>query len=205
MSTEKANSIKKPIGSRRFADIALLDEFIFHTKDLANLWNIRNKNTLYKTLSRYEDSGLIHRIYNGLYSIGDIKNINPYLIGVKVLHGNAYISCEVVLYDAGIINQKPREITLVSLISKRFVVNDNKYRSRKLQNQFLFNNVGISIKDGVMIASVERAVADMMYFSPKKYLDAHNSKLIDWNKVKEIANEIGYNIKVPKIYDDITK
>ncbi len=197
MSTEKANLIKKPIGSKRFADIALLDETIFHAKDLANLWGIYNKNTLYKTLSRYEYSGLIHRIYNGLYSIGDIKDVNPYLIGVKVLHGHAYVSCESILYDKGIINQKPRDITLVSATSKRFTIREQKFRSRKLQNKFLFNNVGIEIVGGIMIASTERAVADMIYFSPKKYLDAYNSKLIDWNKVNEIADEIGYNIKIP--------
>jgi predicted transcriptional regulator of viral defense system len=133
MSTEKVNLIKQAIGSRRFADIALLNETIFHAKDLANLWGIRNKNTLYKTLSRYESSGLIHRIYNGLYSIGQIKDINPYLVGSKVLHGNAYVSCESILYDKGIINQKPRDITLISSISKRFKIRENKFRSRRLQ------------------------------------------------------------------------
>ena len=197
MSTEKANIDKKTRLNRRFADIALLDEEIFHTTDLANLWNIRNKNTLYKTLSRYSSQGIIHRIYNGLYSIYEMKDIDSYLLGVKILHGSAYVSTETILYDAGIINQKPREITFAGPISKRFSVGGYRYRSRKLQDKFLFNNAGIRIKDGLLTASTERAVLDMLYFSPRKYLDAYNSKLINWDKVRDLSNEIGYNIKIP--------
>ncbi len=205
MSTEKANINKKTRLNRRFADIALLDEAIFHTTDLANLWNIRNKNTLYKTLSRYSREGIIHRIYNGLYSIHEMKDIDPYLLGAKILHGNAYISTETILYDGGIINQKPRDITLAGPISKRFSVGDYRYRDRKLQDKFLFNNAGIEIINGLLTATIERAVLDMLYFSPKKYLDAYNSKLINWDKVRDLSIEIGYNIKIPRIYDDIAK
>lgn len=199
MSIEKVNFNKKTNVNRRFADIALLDEVVFHTKDLANLWNIKNKNTLYQTLSRYEKNGLLYRIYNSLYSISDIKNIDPYLLGVKALHFHSYISCESILYDNGIINQKPREITLVSNLSKRFKIRDFKFRSRRLQDKFLFNNTGIQIINGVQMASIERAILDMIYFSPKKYLDAYNSNLIDWDKVRELSLEIGYNIKIPRI------
>lgn len=197
MSIEKINLNKKINKNRRFADIALLDEVVFHTKDLANLWNIKNKNTLYQTLSRYEKSGLLYRIYNSLYSITNIKNIEPYLLGVKALHCHSYISLESILYDNGIINQKPREITLVSNLSKRFEIGEHKFRSRKMQNKFLFNNAGIQIVNGIQKASLERAILDMIYFSPKKYLDAYNTGLVDWNKVKELSLEIGYNIKIP--------
>ena len=59
------------------------------------------------------------------------------------------------------------------------------------------------MKGGFREATVERAVCDILYFNPKKYLD--NFNLIDWSKVKEMSDQIGYNIKIPKIYDDITK
>jgi len=39
-------------------------------------------------------------------------------------------------------------------------------------------------------ASLERAVADILYFNPTYYFDAHN--IIDWTKVKNIQKEIGY-------------
>ena len=75
----------------RFSDLAAMGEQIFHADDLANIWNIRNKSTLHMTLARYASQGLIHRIHKGLYSIKNPKDIHPYLLGVKALHGPAYI------------------------------------------------------------------------------------------------------------------
>lgn len=189
----------------RFADLALLDEQIFHTDDLANLWNIRNKNTLHMTLARYVATGLLHRIHNGLYTIKPVSYLDSYLIGIKALHRPSYVSCESVLFDNGIINQLPMEITLVSSISKRFIVATQRYRSRKLADLFLFNEIGIKIHNGVRIASVSRAIADMFYFNPKKYLDVTSSVFVDWNAVQEITRQLGYPTKTFKRYDGAPK
>jgi len=71
---------------RRFVEIARLREVIFHVSDLANLWNINNSNTLYTTLKRYSQAGLIHRIQKGMYSLIPIDDLDPLLLGIKALH-----------------------------------------------------------------------------------------------------------------------
>lgn len=180
---------------KRLSRIAALSEIVFHAGDIANLWSITNKNTLYKTLSRYVKGGLIYRVYKGLYSVKKISEINKLLLGVKAIHAPAYVSCESVLYQNGILNQPPREVVLVSRFSKHFSIAGINYRSRKMRDEFLFNDAGIEKKDGVRIASLPRAIADMLYFNPRKYFDAGNSNLINWSKVKEIAIAVGYNIK----------
>lgn len=180
----------------RFAELATLGEFLFHIDDLANIWNISNKHTLRMTLLRYTKSGNINRIYRGLYSLRDTGGIDPYLLGIKAIHSPAYISCESVLFDHGIINQPPQEITLVSNFSKHFTVGDNRYRSRQLSPNFLFNDAGIETREGIRIASIERAIADIYYFNPKKFLDVINSKIVNWKKVKEIIRVVGYNVKL---------
>ncbi len=183
----------------RFAQIAEMGESVFHSGDLANLWGIYNTNTLHTTLSRYQKRGLIFRIQNGLYSIKNIAKINPYLLGIKVLHGPVYVSCESVLYENGILNQLPQQITLVSSISKNFSVGINQYHSRQMRDEYLFNDSGIEMVLGVRKATVSRAVADMLYFNPGKYFDAGNSKLINWRKVKKISKLVGYNAKILKM------
>ena len=184
-------------GGERLARIAALGELVFHTSDLANLWGISNKNTLNKTLSRYVADGLIHRVYKGLYAIKKPGEIDPFLLGVK----------ESVLYKNGILNQLPQAVTLVSQFSRHFFIAGTQYRSRKMSDNFLFNDVGIEMKGGVRIASIPRAVADMLYFNPRKYFDAGDSGLIEWNKVREIANAVGYVINGIKSwkYDDINQ
>jgi predicted transcriptional regulator of viral defense system len=187
MSTGQTN-ITSNIAQSRFAKLARLGEQVFHTNDLASLWGISNKNTLYTTLKRYTKAGLIFRIYKGLYSIGPVDKIDPYLLGIKALHKFAYISTETALFNAGIILQDIKYITIISSKSKKFFIGDINYRSRQLNDKFLFQDYGINTKCGVNIATVERAVADILYFNPNFYFD--NPKQIDWKEVKKIQKEV---------------
>ena len=45
-------------------------------------------------------------------------------------------------------------------------------------------------KSGNLVATTERAVADMLYYNPKYHFDFSDS--IDFEKVKHIQKEIGY-------------
>ncbi len=189
MSTVKTD-IKTRTTQARFAKLARLGEQVFHIGDLANLWNIENKNTLHTTLKRYTSAGLLFRVYRGLYSIKPVAKVDPYLLGVKALHKFAYISMETVLSNAGIILQKMQYITVVSSESRKFIIEGIDYRSRQLADKFLFQKKGINIKNGVNIATVERAVADFLYFQPNFHFD--NPKQVDWKKVAKIQKEMGY-------------
>lgn len=192
MSTEKGivKLNKNLPKSDRFAQIARIGEVVFHAKDLASLWQIKNPNTLYTTVKRYIKKGSLFRIYKGFYSIKPVEQIAPFLLGVKALHEFAYISTEIVLFNAGIIQQSISAITLVSSKSKKFSIGDNQFISRKLDEKYLFNPVGVSEKSGIKMASIERAIADLLYFNTKAHFDG--DKLIDWKKVKKLQKEIGY-------------
>ena len=190
MSTGKMN-VQFKLKSRfddRFAKIAALGQIIFHAKDLANLWQISNENTLHATLSRYVKKGLLFRIYKGLYSLKPISQIDPVLLGIKALHRFAYVSAETVLADAGVMQQNTQEITLVSDVSKRFVIGPHQYRCRKLHDRYLHNTIGIAAKDGYKTATAPRAVADMLYFNRRAHFDAHGS--IDWKQVTIIQEQV---------------
>jgi len=191
MSTDRINNKENTaLYQQRFVQLARMGIFVFHAGDLANLWKIRNRNTLYTTLKRYVKGGLLHRIYKGLYSLKPIEQIDPFLLGVKALHKYAYISAETVLAQAGIIQQIIGQITLVSSQSKRFSINGNHYYSRKLADQFLYNPIGINEGYGVKKATMERAAADLLYFNPYANFDAE--KFINWRKIKYIQKQIGY-------------
>ena len=187
MSTVTRNTTQQ-----RFAYLAKLSEIVFHSKDLANLWGIKNKNTLHTTLKRYAQQGLIYRIYRGFYALKPISELDPYLLGVKALHEYAYISTETVLANVGIINQVIDKITLISSKSKKFKIDNHNFYSRQLDDKFLFQTIGIEKINGVKIATPARAMADLIYFNPRAHFD--NPKLIDWNKVKNIQKIIGYPI-----------
>jgi len=180
----------------RFSQLAKLGVLIFHTNDLANLWQIKNAHNLHITLKRYVEKGLLVRIYRGMYSLKPIEELDPLLLGVKALHRYCYVSAETVLAEGGIIQQAIEQITLVSSVSKKFSIGNYNFRSRKLADKFLYNETGIKKKGGIRKASVERAVADLLYFNPKAHFDAE--RLIDWKKVRQIQKSVGYPLSRKK-------
>lgn len=183
--------IKRKSKDSRFSQIARLGENIFHTKDLANLWRIKSPNTLYTTLKRYAQKGWIFRIHKGLYSMRPLSQLNPWELGIKSLRSYAYIGAETILAHHGIIQQEIKEITIIGSVSKRFSIGNNHYYSRQLKDEYLFNDTGIKNKKGLKVSTIERAIADILYFNPVAYFDAYNR--INWRKVKKIQKKIGYD------------
>ena len=168
------------------------DQKIFHTDDLAIIWEISNRNTLYTTIKRYVKSGVLIRIFKGLYSIVPVQELDDVYLGIKALHSYAYLSTETILAKHGVIAQSVNYITYVSGFSKKFRIIDQLFLSRQLKDEYLFNTAGIENVEGINTAILERAVADMLYFHPRYYFDGHNR--INWTKVKGIQKKLGYYI-----------
>lgn len=170
---------------------------IFHTQDLTMVWNIPNKRTLYITIQRYKDRGILFPIHKGLYATVPVEQLNPVLLGQKALHSFSYLSCETILSNEGIINRIPSAITYVSTSSQWFTIGGQTFRSRQLKEQFLFHPFGVEEINGVRRATTIRAIADMLYFNPVFHFDAP----IDWSAVRQAQEIIGYPL-TPKRYAD---
>ncbi|MFA5855013.1 MAG: hypothetical protein WC846_01840 [Candidatus Gracilibacteria bacterium] len=179
-----------PVPSNRIAVLARQNHPIFHVKDLANLWNIKSINTLYVLLKRYAARGLLFRIYKGFYSFLPPEKLDPLLLGVKALHSYAYVSTETVLVEEGLMMQMTYGHTLISSHSCHFKIGPYSFKSRKLKDNYLYNPAGIFEENGILKATPERAVADLLYFNPKAYFDGMH--LVDFKKVRSIQKEIGY-------------
>ncbi len=163
---------------------------IYHSNDLAILWDISNKNTLYTTIKRYVQNGVFIPIYKGLYSTVPVSELDPLELGRAVIHRYAYLTTESVLAQEGIISQATYAFTFASSLSKKATVGSFSFLFRKLKDEYLYNPTGIVNKDGNFVATPERAVADMLYFNPKYHFDFRAS--IDFEMVSRIQKEIGY-------------
>lgn len=178
------------MNNQRIAILARQSCPLFHTKDLAVLWNITNPNTLYTILKRYTKKNLLYRIYKGLYSLITPQDLDPLLLGTKAVHEYVYVSTETVLIQAGLVAQMMYDMTLISSKSCKFSIIGRNYVVRKLNNKFLFIPTGIYEKNGVKIATVDRAIADLLYFNPRVIIDG--KRLIDMKKLQEIQKAVGY-------------
>jgi len=174
----------------RLNKLLKLDRKIYHTNDLGILWDITNKNTLYTTIKRYVQKGILIPIYKGLYTTVPLSNLHPFDLGRAIIHRYAYVSTESVLSEHGVISQATYAHTFVSDIAKKITVGTVSFLFRKVKSEFLNNPIGITNQDGRFIASLERATADMLYFDPTYHIDLRDR--IDWKKVKQIQKEVGY-------------
>src|SRR3989338_2683739 len=188
----RINKLQNSPKLNRFAQIARLGETVFHARDLANLWQIPSKNTLYTTLKRYTKQGLLHRVYKGLYTTQPLSEVGVTRLGMVALDRFSYLSCETVLAQAGIMQQQIVPITLVSSVSKRFTIEQFQYLTRQMPDRYLFNPYGLYTVNGVLTASPERSVADLLYFNPEVYLDG--AKYVNWKKVKQTQSNIGFPV-----------
>lgn len=182
------STLKNNISARRLALLAKTGEQIFHINDLANLWLITNKNTLRVTLKRYCKDDLLHRIYRGFYAIRPIQGLNPVLLGAKAIHQFCYLTTETILYRQGLIAQNIEPLTFVSDSSSKFTIGEHRYVSRQLDKSYLYQPDGVELRDGVLQATLERAVADMLYFNPHYHFDAPMA----WQKIRALQKKIGY-------------
>lgn len=144
---------------------------LFHTQDLAVLWSIENRNTLYTTIKRYVQKGILISITKGLYSTLPMDQIDEYALGSALIHRFCYVSCETALVNTGVINQDIFPITLVSSVSLKIKLNNVEYLYRQAKPELLFDPIGVEKKNGYFMATKDRAVSDMLYFNPKYYLD----------------------------------
>lgn len=174
----------------RINELVKQDRKIYHSNDLAILWGIANKNTLYTTIKRYVKKGILVPIYKGLYSTVPLQQLDPLELGKAIIHRYTYLSTESVLAQAGIILQATYAYTFVSSLSKRVTVGSMTFLFRQLKDEYLYHPAGILNENGIFVASTERAVADMLYYNPRYHFDIPES--IDFEKVKLLQQEIGY-------------
>lgn len=147
---------------------------LFHTQDLALLWGVENRNTLYTTIKRYVKRGILTQIIKGLYSKVPFDEIDKYVLGSALIHKFCYVSCETVLAKEGVINQQVLSITFVSSVSVKIKLGDILFVYRKIKPEILLNPDGVEEKEGYFMATKERAISDMRYFNPKYYFDNKN-------------------------------
>jgi predicted transcriptional regulator of viral defense system len=157
---------------------------VFHADDLARIWGINNRNTLLITLKRYTASGLIYRLYRGFYSIKPLIELDPLFLGAQAINSYSYLSGETILAQHGVIFQKVAFFTFISQKTQRFTMGNYQYYCRQLKDEFLHNNLGVDKKEKFNVATLERAVADILYFNPHYHFD--NPKIINWTEVKKI-------------------
>ena len=168
--------VKKPISA-----ILRSSRTVFTFKDISLMWRNTDKKAVIAGINYYVSTGQLHRIRRGIYAKD--KNYDKTELACRI-YTPAYVSFETVLTRAGINFQYYGQIFIASYLAREIVVDGQVYQYRKIKNTLLTDSAGVLNKDGIAIATSERAFLDTLYLNTDYHFD--NLAPLNWDKVFEI-------------------
>ena len=172
---------KKPIKGEFLEVLLRSPQTIFSTKEVALLWGESNATVVSRRLNSYAQVGKLVRVRRALYAKD--RNYNRWELATRI-YTPAYISFETVLAAEGIVFQFYGNIFVASYLEREINADGQKISFVRMKDYVLSNIAGIIHKDGVAIATKERAFLDRLYVSKKYHFD--NLPSLDWNKIFEL-------------------
>jgi hypothetical protein len=168
--------VKKPISA-----ILRSSRTVFTFKDISLMWRNTDQKAVIAGINYYVSTGQLHRIRRGIYAKD--KNYDKTELACRI-YTPAYVSFETVLARVGINFQYYGQIFIASYLAREIVVDGQVYQYRKIKNTLLTDPVGVLNKDGIAIATSERAFLDTLYLNTDYHFD--NLAPINWDKVFEM-------------------
>ena len=172
---------KKPIKGEFLEVLLRSPQTIFSTKEVALLWGESNATVVSRRLNSYAQVGKLVRVRRALYAKD--RNYNRWELATRI-YTPAYISFETVLAAEGIVFQFYGNIFVASYLEREINADGQKISLVRMKDYVLSNIAGIIHKDGVAIATKERAFLDRLYVSKKYHFD--NLPSLDWDKIFEL-------------------
>lgn len=168
------------------AKIFQTQKTIFTNKDLALIWQEKNRDNLKAKIAYYIKTCVLFRLSRGIFAKDKNYNLKELANSIYL---PSYISFETVLREAGIIFQHYNTIFVAGPWSKTITIDEHTFTFRKLKNSALYNTSGVINQGNYSIASSERAFLDTIYLFSEYYFD--NLKSIDWTRCFELVEIYG--------------
>jgi len=144
---------------------------VYLLKDIALLLGETNFESLNKRLNYFVRAGKLENPRKGIYGKA---GFNKEELACRIFIPS-YISLEYVLQKAGVVFQYNSQITSISYISRSIDVGGTIFVFRKIKGEIMVDTTGIyRNKDGVNIATPERAFLDVLYLDGDYHFDNLN-------------------------------
>lgn len=177
-STEIIKALKK-------ADISL-----FTNSDFSRIFDIKNKNTLYKKLQRLEKKAIIEKIGPGKY-LFSLNKPEEFKIA-NFLYSPSYVSFESALSFYGIITGFPYTVTSATIKkTKRYKIQGKEFHYTQISKDLFW---GFEKRKDFLIADSEKALIDYFYLAfkglRKPDLSELNLSEINRNKLRQYQRQL---------------
>jgi predicted transcriptional regulator of viral defense system len=161
------------------------------------------RNSLYVALKRWVTGGIIERVAQGIY-VPMGGNISLENVAAQLYIPN-YLSFESALAKYGILNLIPYALTFATTRkTKKYTLQKQEIEFRQIFPELFF---GFEMKNGIYIASPEKAFLDQVYFVVRGNatldFDELDIKKLSIKSLKELSKKFPSYVR--SYLDDITK
>jgi hypothetical protein len=140
---------------------------VFTTDDLAVIWQISDRNKLIQRIKYYLRNHRLIHIYKGIYAYGEFTNLEV----AQKLVPLSYVSLYTTAQIYGLTFQFYSTIFCLSLKSKKYEINGQKYEYHKVKESIFYSNIGLIKQNGLTLASKERTICYLLYVYPNFAFD----------------------------------
>ena len=171
--------------------------------DFSKLFNIDNRQTLYKKIARLEKAQIIQKLIKGKYRFL-FQPADDFTLA-NFIYQPSYVSLESALSFYGIITGFPYRITSISIKPTKLIeVGQKEYIYSQIEKSLFW---GYTKLDNFLIAEKEKALLDYIYFGIKGLrnlsFDEMDFSEIDKNKLTGYTKKIN-NRRVTKVIKSIS-
>lgn len=171
--------------------------------DFSKLFNIDNRQTLYKKIARLEKAQIIQKLIKGKYRFL-FQPADDFTLA-NFIYQPSYVSLESALSFYGIITGFPYRITSISIKPTKLIeVGQKEYIYSQIEKSLFW---GYTKLDNFLIAEKEKALLDYIYFGIKGLrnlsFDEMDFSEIDKNKLAGYTKKIN-NRRVTKVIKSIS-
>ena len=171
--------------------------------DFSKLFNIDNRQTLYKKIARLEKAQIIQKLIKGKYRFL-FQPADDFTLA-NFIYQPSYVSLESALSFYGIITGFPYRITSISIKPTKLIeVGQKEYIYSRIEKSLFW---GYTKLDNFLIAEKEKALLDYIYFGIKGLrnlsFDEMDFSEIDKNKLAGYTKKIN-NRRVTKVIKSIS-
>lgn len=172
---------------------------VFTIEDLAVIWQISERRKLIERVKYYLRVKRLSHLHKGVYAYG--TDYTPLDVAQKIVP-LSYISLYTTSQMHGLTFQFYSTIYCISLKSKKYTLNGQRYIYSKVKESVFYNQKGLVNNGRYYIADIERTICDCLYVFPGFAFDnltgVNKEKLFELSKIydnKRLVNEIGSLIK----------
>jgi predicted transcriptional regulator of viral defense system len=170
--------------------------------DLEKITNLP-RNSLYVALKRWETGEIIERVSQGIY-IPMGANVSLENVAAQLYIPN-YLSFESALAKYGVLNLIPYTLTFATTRkTKKYTLQKQEIEFRQISSELFF---GYEMRNGIYIASPEKAFMDQIYFATRGKttldLDELDIKKLSIKTLKDLSNK--FSTYVRSYLNDIIK